>query len=74
MPYKGIVKDNLVILKNGAKLSDGMKVTVIPEEEAEIEPNFDIDPFLPVDEWAPLPPEDAPTDLAHQHDHYLYRV
>jgi len=51
-----------------------MKVIVIPEEKAEIESNFDIDPFLHVDEWAPLPPEDAPTDLAHEHDHYFYGV
>ena len=75
MPYKGIVKDNVVILKGWAKLSEGMKVFVLPEEEAaEIEPNFDLDPFLNVDAWAPLPPENAPGDLAHQHDHYLYGV
>lgn len=71
MPYKGIVKNNIVILEEAAKLSDGMRVIVTPEEE-EKEPNFDADPFLYVDEWAPVPPEDAPKDLAHQHNHYLY--
>ena len=74
MSYKGIVKDNVVILKEGAKLSDGMRVIVTPQEEVETEPNFDADPFLCVDEWAPVCPEDAPRDLAHQHDHYLYGI
>ena len=38
------------------------------------EPDFDADPFLQVDKWAPETPEDkdTPTDLAYQHDHYLY--
>ncbi|MEW6215863.1 MAG: hypothetical protein AB1478_11795 [Nitrospirota bacterium] len=44
MPYKGIVKDNIVILQEAAKLSDGMRVIVTPEEE-EKEPNFNADPF-----------------------------
>lgn len=74
MPYKGIVKGNVVILKEGAKLSDGMRVIVTPEEEVETEPNFDADPFLDVHEWAPVSPEDAPRDLAHQHNHYLYGI
>ena len=71
MPYKGIVKDNVVILEEEAKLSDGMRVIVTPEKK-EKEPNFDADPFLHVDEWTPVCPEDAPRDLARQHDHYLY--
>jgi len=38
------------------------------------EPDFDADPFLQVDKWAPEAPEDkdTPRDLAYQHDHYLY--
>jgi hypothetical protein len=51
-----------------------MRVIVTPEEEVETEPNFDADPFLGVDEWAPVSPEDAPRDLAHQHNHYLYGI
>src|SRR4030065_430716 len=43
-----------------------------PQEKQKIEPNFEADPFLQVDEWAPLTPEDTPGDLAHQHDHFLY--
>ena len=74
MAYKGIVRGNIIILKEGEKLSEGMRVTVTPEEEAEIEPNYDRDPFLCIDDWAPLPSEDTPGDLAHQHDHYLYGV
>ena len=48
MAYKGIVKDNVVILQE-AKLSDGMRVLVTPENEVETEPNFNADPFLYVD-------------------------
>jgi len=31
-------------------------------------------PFLQVDKWAPETPEETPTNLAHQHDHYLYGI
>ena len=72
MPYKGIVKGNIVILKEDLTLTDGMRVIVTPEEEVEVEPNFEADPFLYVEEWAPISPEETPRDLAHQHDHYLY--
>ncbi len=74
MSYKGIVKGNVVILEKDAKLSDGTQVVVIPEKELERKIDFDADPFLHVDEWLPFPPEDAPKDLAHQHDHYLYGI
>lgn len=64
------------VLKKGVqyrvKLNDGMQVVVIPEEKMKREPDFDTGPFLYVDEWAPFPPKDAPEDLAHQHDYYLY--
>ncbi|MBI3600380.1 MAG: hypothetical protein HY097_07030 [Nitrospinae bacterium] len=72
MPYKGVIKENIVILEENAKLYDGMRVIITPTEESEIEPDFNADPFLRVDEWAPLPPKDAPVDLAHKHDFYLY--
>lgn len=72
MPYKGVVKENVVVLEENVKLHEGMHVIVIPVEEAGVKPNFSADPFLDVDEWAPLPPEDAPADLAHRHDFYLY--
>lgn len=72
MAYRGIVRGNMVILKKRAKLPDGIRVIVIPEEEMEKESDFAADPFLYVDEWAPASPEDAPKDLAHQHDYYLY--
>jgi hypothetical protein len=73
MSYRGSVKGNVVILEEGVKLNDGMQVMVIPEEKMKREPDFDADPFLYVDEWAPFPPKDAPEDLAHKHDYYLYR-
>ena len=72
MLYSGVVKGNVVVLKSRTKLPDGMRVIVTPEEKHKIEPNFEADPFLQVDEWAPLTPEDTPGDLAHQHDHFLY--
>ena len=46
----------------------------VPEEMEVAEPDFDADPFLEVDKWAPETPEETPTDLAHQHDHYLYGI
>lgn len=46
----------------------------MPEEMEVAEPDFDADPFLEVDKWAPETPEETPTDLAHQHDHYLYGI
>ncbi len=72
MSYKGIVKKNMVVLIDNAKLRDGTQVIVIPEEEIKEEPMFDEDPFLNVDDWAPIPPKDVPEDLAHRHDYYLY--
>ena len=46
----------------------------VPEELKVAQPDFDADPFLQVDKWAPETPEETQTDLAHQHDHYLYGI
>lgn len=35
-------------------------------------PDYEGDPFLYVDEWAPDPGENIPEDMAEEHDHYLY--
>ncbi|MCR4289349.1 MAG: hypothetical protein NUV86_03700 [Candidatus Scalindua sp.] len=72
MPYRGIVKGNVVILEKHAKIADGMQVVVIPEKEMEKVIDFAADPFLKVDDWLPLSPGNTPRDLAHQHNHYLY--
>jgi hypothetical protein len=68
---RGTIKGNKVILEKGTTLPDGMKVVVKLEVK---EPDFEADPFLEVDKWAPEPPEETPTDLAYQHDHYLYGI
>lgn len=73
MAFRGIVKGNVVVLDDDPQLPDGLRVVVTPENEIE-KPDFDADPFLHVDEWAPVPPDEAPSDLAQQHDHYLYGV
>ncbi len=70
--YKGIVTGNVVVLEDGNSIPEGTKVIVIPEREIEKKPDFESDPFLTVDEWAPLIINELPGDLAHQHDHYLY--
>jgi len=70
---RGTIKGNRVILEEGVTIPEGMKVVVMPVSEVK-EPDFDADPFLRVDEWAPEPPEETPTDLAYQHDHYLYGI
>jgi len=69
---KGTMKENKGIHGESFSLPGEMKV-VTPMTERK-EPDFDADPFLHVDKWAPKTPEETPTDLAHQHDHYLYRV
>ena len=66
---RGTVQGNRVILEEGVIMPEGIRVVVMPEVK---EPDFDADPFLRVDDWAPKPPEETPTDLAYQHDHYLY--
>jgi hypothetical protein len=70
---QGTVKGKKVIFEEGVTMPEGMKVVVMPVSEVK-EPDFDADPFLRVDEWTPEPPEEAPTDLAYQHDHYLYGI
>ena len=62
---KGTLKENRGI--PGVRFS-------VPEEMTVAEPDFDADPFLQVDKWAPETPEETPTDLVHQHDHYLYGI
>jgi hypothetical protein len=69
---KGGIKENKGIHGESFSLPEEMKV-VTPMTERK-EPDFDADPFLQVDKWAPETPEETPTDLAHQHDHYLYGV
>jgi hypothetical protein len=73
VPYKGIVKGNVVVLEGGVKLPDGLPVFVEPVR-GDRRPDFEKDPFLSVDEWAPESPDDAPADLAHRHDCYLYEA
>jgi len=34
MPYKGVVKNTVVVLEGGVLLPEGIAVTVIPEDEA----------------------------------------
>lgn len=36
MPYKGVVKDTVIVLEGEAKLPEGMRVEVIPEIEKQI--------------------------------------
>ena len=69
---KGAIKDNKGFHGDGFSMPEEMKVETPMTERKE--PDFEADPFLEVDKWALETPEGAPTDLAHQHDHYLYGV
>lgn len=40
--------------------------------EHKLQPQYEINPFLYVDNWAPDLPSDIPNDLAERHDYYLY--
>ncbi len=66
---KGTLKENKGIHGESFSLREEMEV-VTPMTERK-EPDFDADPFLEVDKWAPETPEETPTDLAHQHDQKL---
>jgi len=70
--YKGIVKGDVVVLEERKSISEGTKVIIIPERKMKKKPDFESDPFLIVDEWAPPVITELPGDFAHQHDHYLY--
>ncbi|BCV25513.1 MAG TPA: hypothetical protein GXX50_01750 [Firmicutes bacterium] len=70
--YRGVVRGNVVVLEEKANLPDGMPVLVEVRKANDHKVRSNQDPFLDVDAWAPLPSQDTPTDLARNHDHYLY--
>jgi hypothetical protein len=71
MVYRGIVKNGVVVLGEGADLPDGTDVRVepiardesLPEEGPTLVEQFG-------DVIATVP--DLPCDMAEQHDHYLH--
>lgn len=47
MPYKGVVKDKVVVLEEGSALPEGMRVIVTPEiEEKEKERQTEMEEFI----------------------------
>jgi len=71
MVYRGIVKNGVVVLGEGAKLPEGTEVRVEPVARAEslgadgptlLEQLGDVIGTVP----------DLPPDMAQQHDHYLH--
>jgi hypothetical protein len=67
--YKGIVKGNVVVLKEETPWPDGTPVVVVVAEAMEPEPDWEADPFLRVDEWGI---NTGIADLAERHDYYAY--
>lgn len=71
MTYRGIVKNGVVVLKEGAELPDGTEVRVEPivkrggdvgEAPTLAEQFADVIGAVP----------ELPSDMADQHDHYLH--
>ena len=71
MVYRGVVKNGVVVLPDGAGLPDGTEVHVEPlpggEEAAHEGPTL-LEQFADVIGSVP----DLPPDMAAQHDHYLH--
>lgn len=71
MVYRGIVKNGVVVLKEGAQLPDGTEVRVEPvsreEAVAAAGPTL-AEQFADVIGTVP----ELPPDMAEQHDHYLH--
>lgn len=68
MVYRGEVKNGVVVLKEGVKLSDGTEVRVEPVSPDERERPRVYERLAELAGKA----KDLPSDLARQHDHYLH--
>jgi len=71
MVYRGIVKNGVVVLGEGADLPDGTEVRIEPiarEESLPEEGPTLVEQFRDVIAAVP----DLPCDMAEQHDHYLH--
>lgn len=69
--YRGIVKNGVVVLGEGADLPDGTEVRIEPiarEESLSEEGPTLVEQFRDVIAAVP----DLPSDMAEQHDHYLH--
>jgi hypothetical protein len=72
MVYRGIVKNGVVVLGEGARLADGTEVRVEPVARGEIA-TVEEGPTLleQLSDVVGSVPE-LPPDMAQQHDHYLH--
>jgi hypothetical protein len=71
MVYRGIVKNGVVVLREGASLSDGTEVRIEPLARSESlsgEGPTLVEQFADVIGTVP----DLPPDMAEHHDHYLH--
>ena len=71
MVYKGTVKNGVVVLADGQRLPDGTQVTIEPlpklAPKDKAQPDF-VREALEIAKGM----EGLPSDLARNHDHYLY--
>ncbi|MHB1035721.1 MAG: hypothetical protein ACYC35_24450 [Pirellulales bacterium] len=71
MVYRGIVKNGVVVIEEGAKLPDGTEVRIEPLEQVEALPSEGptlVEQLRNVIGTVP----DLPPDMAEHHDHYLH--
>ena len=71
MVYRGIVKNGVVVLREGTDLPEGTEVrieAIVPSESVPVEGPTLVEQFGDVIGTVP----DLPPDMADQHDHYLH--
>lgn len=71
MVYRGIVKDGVVVLREGGQLADGTEVRIEPIAVGDVLPGEGptlVEQFRDVIGTVP----ELPADMAEHHDHYLH--
>jgi hypothetical protein len=71
MVYRGIVKNGVVVLGEGADLAEGTEVRVEPVARGEGPPEAGPTLLEQLSDVVGSVPE-LPSDMAEQHDHYLH--
>jgi hypothetical protein len=76
MTYEGTVQNGVIVLAHGQFLPEGAVVQItpriLPEKAEDAKPIGQV--LAELAEWAETQPCDLPSDLAINHDHYLYGV
>ena len=77
MTYKGKVQNGVIQVEGGVRLPEGAEVHIELADGTQDAPSNIGGPTIwqklaNLGKWAETQPGDLPTDLAENHDHYLY--